>query len=300
MANDPKDLGNSLYFCHFVDKNNFSIESFVRGYFVLLTPVSGRATISLNGQMFEADSRCILLMHPHVGSQLVSISDDFKAYVIGTVMELQSSVTYNIPPAFLALILRDPLWLLDEETCKAVHAFCVLFDYNCNQMKGTCATTIAAALLSAFVQGFYEKTKHMIPSDNSPGVTLVTRSLIARFMNELRLHYTHSHQVAYYADRLCVSSKYLTQVIKRSMGLTPKELIDRKLAIESMYLLGKNDMTIQEVSNALGFPDQSYFGRFFKRLLGISPLAYRKNPDLSLMSRLKSVEASKMLAPKKL
>jgi len=84
------------------------------------------------------------------------------------------------------------------------------------------------------------------------------------------------------------------------MGLTPKELIDRKLAIESMYLLGKNDMTIQEVSNALGFPDQSYFGRFFKRLLGISPLAYRKNPDLSLMSRLKSVEASKMLAPKKL
>ena len=205
-------------------------------------------------------------------------------------MELQSSVLYHIPSAFLTLILQQPVWNMDEETARAAKAFCTLFDYNYNQVKGISSANIAASLLSVFIQTFYEKTKQLIPSEDNAAVSAITRNIVTRFTGELRQHYKESHQVLYYAERVCVSAKYLTQVIKKELGLTPKEIIDRKLVVESMFLLSKSDMSIQEISNELGFPDQSYFGRFFKRMLGLSPMAFRNNPDLTLMSRLKRIE----------
>ncbi len=287
MNNELKDVEKELYFCRYVNKHNALKGRIVSGRFVLIFTLSGSASLTLNGTRYEVDDHKMLLLHPHVECEFLNESDDFVACCIGSHIELQNSATYNIPPAFLAVVLQKPVWDMDESTAKAARAFCTLFDYNYNQTRGTNAANIAALLLTAFIQTFFEKTKHMIPAEDSENVTIITRNLLSRFMYELRLHYKESHQVSYYAGRVFVSPKYLTQVVRRNLGMTPKEIIDRKLAVESMYLLSKSGMTIQEISNTLGFPDQSYFGRFFKRLLGLSPLAFRRDPDLSLMSKLK-------------
>ena len=59
------------------------------------------------------------------------------------------------------------------------------------------------------------------------------------------------------------------------IGRTPKQIIDETLLQEAMKRLDKNDSSIQEISVGLGFPDQSYFGRFFKRMKQMSPQQYR-------------------------
>lgn len=290
MAKDAQKIENELYFCRYLTRKDLMPTSGVSGCFMLVFILSGTASFRLNGKDIETDNHKFLLLHPHVECRLLEASEDIRLCCIGSRMELQSSVLYHIPSAFLTLILQQPVWNMDEETARAAKAFCTLFDYNYNQVKGISSANIAASLLSVFIQTFYEKTKQLIPSDDNAAVSAITRNIVTRFTGELRQHYKESHQVLYYAERVCVSAKYLTQVIKKELGLTPKEIIDRKLVVESMFLLSKSDMSIQEISNELGFPDQSYFGRFFKRMLGLSPMAFRNNPDLTLMSRLKRIE----------
>lgn len=289
MAKEQRQLESELYSCRYLEHSNWVRDSRVSGRFIVVIGFAGNAKFLLNGKSYEVDEHRFIILHPHVQFQIVHMSSDFRACCIGSMIELQSSITYNIPTTFLALVLQHPQWEMDNETALAARAFCTLFDFHCNHVRGVNATNIAASLLSIFIQTFYEKTKHLLPSEEEESVSVITRNLVTRFMNELRQHYKHGHQVSYYAERLFVSPKYLTLVVKRSMGIKPKEIIDRKLAIESMFLLSKSNMSIQEISNELGFPDQSYFGRFFKRLLGLSPLAFRNNPDLSLMSRLKPI-----------
>lgn len=289
MDKDPFTAENQLYFCVYFDKKSVVRKRELLGYFMMAVTISGRAKVTLNGVPYEINRNRMLVLHPHIEAVISDISDDFRVCCIGTMMEMQNNVTYNIPPSFMALVLQHPIWEMDDETVNAVQAFCTIFNYNYNNIGGVNSSNIAVSLLSVFIQGFYERTKHMIPSLNSELVSIVMRNLISRFMNELRANYKNSHQVSYYAERVCVSPKYLTQVVKQVLGLTPKEIIDRKLSVESMYLLGRSNKSIQEISNELGFPDQSYFGRFFKRLLGMSPLAFRRNPDMRYMSRLKQI-----------
>ena len=287
MTRKNKKIENELYFCRYLTRKDLTLTRGVSGCFMLIFIISGRASVRLNGNDIEVDKHRFLLLHPHVECQFLDVSDDICLCCIGSRMELQGSITYNIPAAFVAMIMQQPAWDMDEDTTRAAAAFCTLFDYNYNQADSTSSANIAASLLSVFIQTFYEKTKRMMPSDDHASVSAITRTVAARFMRELRLHYKESHQVCHYAELVCVSAKYLTKVIKRELGLTPKEIIDRKLAIESMFLLGQSNMSIQEISDELGFPDQSYFGRFFKRMLGLSPMSFRNNPDLTLMSRLK-------------
>ena len=289
---NKNDWAQEVFFCRHIDAENADHLSLATGRFLLLFVLSGEAVLEMNGQELDINPQKFVLQHPHAQTSFRSVSDDFKACCIGSNIELNGAATYNIPPSFLALILRKPVWDMDEETTQAARAFCTLFEYNQEHIVGSNSTNIATLLLTIFVQIFFEQAKHRLPDADTERGSVVTQNVLSRFLRELREQYRQHHSVTYYAEQAFVSTKYMTQVVKRAFGMTPKEIIDRKLAVEAMYLLAKSTLSVQEVSNELGFPNQSYFGRFFKRMLGLSPLAFRNNPDMRLMSRLKPLDPS--------
>lgn len=83
--------------------------------------------------------------------------------------------------------------------------------------------------------------------------------------------------VEFYADKLCLSPKYLSAVSKSICGYTVQELVFKAIIRKSISLLKNTQLDIQEISNAFGFPNASYFGTFFKKQMGMSPQQYRKN-----------------------
>ena len=82
--------------------------------------------------------------------------------------------------------------------------------------------------------------------------------------------------ITYYADKLCVSERYLFKVCKKETGKTPKELIHQFLIGQIKNALLTTEMTHQQIADQFGFPDQSAFGQFFKRQEGMSPSEFRK------------------------
>ena len=99
----------------------------------------------------------------------------------------------------------------------------------------------------------------------------------ARFMKLLSMYYKQERRVDFYASKLCVTPKYFSSVVKQVSGKSPVKWIDGVVMEEVQYLLKYSSISIKEIAYQLNFPNLSFFGKYFKRYTGVSPLRYRAN-----------------------
>lgn len=100
--------------------------------------------------------------------------------------------------------------------------------------------------------------------------------LYNRLLDFIADHYREAHDVAFYADRLAITPRYLSQVTRTVVGKSPKQIIDEYLYHEAEMLLRTTSLSIQEVSDRLGFSSQVQFCRFVKKGRGLSPSELRR------------------------
>ncbi len=103
-----------------------------------------------------------------------------------------------------------------------------------------------------------------------------TVELYQKFRQLLAVHYKQEHNIAFYADKLCISPTYLSRVVRRVSHNTVNEHVARMLLIEARYRLDCTDWTIKQIAEELHFADQASFGKFFKEQMHLSPTAYRQ------------------------
>ena len=103
--------------------------------------------------------------------------------------------------------------------------------------------------------------------------------LFSQFIDLVVENHREQHSVKFYADELGITPKYLSAVAEEQTGKNAKRWIDEHIALDAKVLLRSSSRDIQKVSKILNFPDVSFFGQFFKRLVGVSPKAYRKTTD---------------------
>jgi AraC family transcriptional regulator, transcriptional activator of pobA len=103
------------------------------------------------------------------------------------------------------------------------------------------------------------------------------RETFIRLIQLIEQHYMQERGVEFYADKLCLSPKYLSAVSKSICGYTVQELVFKAIIRKCISLLKNTQKNIQEISNDFGFPNASYFGTFFKKQMGMSPQQYRKS-----------------------
>lgn len=99
--------------------------------------------------------------------------------------------------------------------------------------------------------------------------------LLANFIDLIELYFKTERAVNFYAEKLFVTPKHLSAVLKEISGKTAGEWIDHRVILEAKLLLRTTGMNIQEISLALNFSNQSFFGKYFKHLTGVSPRDYR-------------------------
>ncbi|MCM1034442.1 MAG: helix-turn-helix transcriptional regulator [Paludibacter sp.] len=184
-------------------------------------------------------------------------------------------VTMRMSTAFLDYIAVRPPFVHPSEKHR-IHALTYfdLLQHTYEDMDNVFRRQIAVNLLQSFYMNFFNGVKHRL-ADNQRIYTAKDK-LIRDFHALLLKHHRQHRDVVWYADQLCVSSRYLSQVMHRQAGLSPKQLIDDFLLMEIQVELCSTDYTIQEISQRLGFSSQSVLGRFFKQKTSVSPQEYRK------------------------
>lgn len=100
-----------------------------------------------------------------------------------------------------------------------------------------------------------------------------TRSadIVAKFLKDVSINFAKHRDITFYANRLCISPKYLGNLTQSIKGLSPKELITNRTILESKIMLSHTNMSIKEIAEALNFKTQSAFSRYFKTATGLTP-----------------------------
>lgn len=286
MDNSKDNKIHSLYQCYKLDSDSYrKYGDFTADSTFIIHCISGYAEIRFKGKEYKLAPSNFLLLLPHMSLETLFVSCDFQAYLIGATLGLHDNDFINIDIYFFKFLEESPFWSLSPTQKSALDGFCEMFHYVCSEINSSMRSDLLSSLHSVFFRILYDSTKTLYRSPEakqSPGC----RTLVMRFVMLLKEHFNENHSVAYYADKLCVSAKYLTYVIKATAGVTPKAVIDHVVAVESVYQLARTSLTVQEISINLGFPDQSSFGRFFKRMFVISPMAFRSNPNIDILNRL--------------
>ena len=131
-------------------------------------------------------------------------------------------------------------------------------------------------ILQAFALDLIASINSHTASDNSDEMMRQGDKLFRDFMLMLSNNINNLRSVQAFADRLCVSPKYLTSVCNQRSNKSAGDLITMSFVNRIKQLLLYSDMTVKEIANSLNFENLSFFGKYVKKHLGASPNTFRK------------------------
>ena len=148
-------------------------------------------------------------------------------------------------------------------------------------------------MLIAMYEGFNEKIRHEIApnlyADIHTGISILyqtrqydkitlskSEQLCRSFMQLVTQHYNQTRNVNWYAQQLNITHAHLCSVVKQITGKTCADVIASMVIMDAKSQLKSTKLTIQAIADSLNFANISFFGKYFKRRVGISPMEYRK------------------------
>ena len=144
-----------------------------------------------------------------------------------------------------------------------------------DQTECTCISQLVLCQLKAFFIGFHEYLQRNPQYRPDEVKSYRVRELFNRFMMLLEKDYKISRDVNYYAEKMNISSKYLTNIVNQVTGHTPKTIIDQYVILQLKMHLKRTTQSIKEMAWEFHFADVSFFCRYFKKHTGLTPQQIR-------------------------
>jgi AraC family transcriptional activator of pobA len=144
----------------------------------------------------------------------------------------------------------------------------------------------ADAVLTAYLQLFLAKATTI--KTQSPTLPAERDEIMEQFRELIEAHFLALRRPAAYADLLHISPNTLTKRCRQYFRKTPTELIQERIVLEAKRGLHLSRRSVKEIAHELNFEDEHYFSRFFKKITGVTPLAFRQKTGISVVADLSS------------
>lgn len=234
----------------------------------------GWAHITVNLKDYEIVKNTQVILLPGSIIRINGSSDDFTASFFGFPKEMFREACLRFEPTFFRFIKQEPCYTLPEENTGVIkgllHATAALYKDPENRFRNQ----IAKNHLQSFMLDIYDKYSRNFDPKQIEGSNR-QEEIFKNFVTLVHENCISQREVTFYAAKLFISTKYLTGICRNVTGDSAKKIIDDFAMLEIKVLLQSTDLTIQEIADRLGFPDQSYLGRYFKRHEGMSPKEYQ-------------------------
>ncbi len=265
-----------------IDKD-LALIPFDKAKFTLLEPIKldhaiitictqGEAIVKINLEEYKLTAPAMLTLMPGQIIESRDISDDFTLYSMAFSRRFVDIV--NIPgwQQQYMTMYNNPLIPLNEVSLRGMCTFYTMMHHLASDIDNP----FRIQVLENLIRVFYYGGIRYLPSHNETKPAN-KNSIVEHFMELVQEHYRKERLIGFYADKLCITPKYLSKLVKETTGRSAGDWIERHVTLEARAMLQSSDMTIQQIAASLNFPNQSFFGKYFKRATGISPKQYRNN-----------------------
>lgn len=252
------------------------------GHLVYFVVTSGQATLVVDNFEYKCSSQSsnFVELKPFNSLSDIIIDDNFRGYLLVLSLSFLDEVYMGKRPLNFSQILS-----LRSKSAYDFYGTDMDLIIGCmDHVKRNCALTkhfFAKEVISTSIAEFHLQVMNLILAKNkvekSPSASDRKEQLCFQFA-ELLLEYAKTeHNVSFYADKLCITSQYLTKVLKQTININANQMIDSFLIKEAKILLRRRSNSIQQIAELLNYSDQSSFGKFFLKHTGMTPLEYRKS-----------------------
>ncbi len=260
------------------EKDGFSSPVRLNALLMVLV-LKGKAHIRLDYLDYTIEENSFITIMPSHIIQTAPVDKDFKAIMLvadQTFMEELRPENRSPSMIHYMQLRKNPCAVLGPDEAKHLQErFSLLKD----KIKLRSHFFHKEVIQNAFMAFMLELTNIFVSKKDSIGPPTLSRKeeILNEFLQLLVIHCKEHHVVTFYAERLFITPQYLSLVLKELTGKSANKWIDEALMVEARILLKMPHATVQQAADMLNFSDQSTFGKFFKKHMGVSPMEYRKS-----------------------
>lgn len=254
---------------------------------------AGRARIMIDGTPYEVGPKQFGVVFPQSLVEVVFRSEDLDAIVVRVDVESIQPVLNRMTDIQGVMRMREsPTCVMSDDDYDVMQQYVRLLfrlremQYSYSQQGDGRRAQLYEQQSDRLREAVALHVVSVVATSGGPRPGLNHKdTVVTQFMNDLHTHFRVHHDVGYYADLQCISSRYFSVIIRERTLRTPSQWITAFLLEESKYLLSGTAWSVKQVADELHFPNQSYFGKWFREKVGISPAGWKRGKPLTANHR---------------
>ena len=229
--------------------------------------MNGEAEITINLQDRHLTSGTLVYIGPGTIIHPKRLSPDLRIFGMGLFSNFPMPFAQGqMPSAFNGQVRDFQLLVSEENIATARHILDTIWQmvHATDDYHRPTVTALVAAQMHHYNQLFQQQTDQQASSRSRE------QTIFDRFLQLVTQHCAEHHQIGYYADRMCLTERYLSTIIRQTSSVTAKDWIDRALITRIKIELRHTD------KDEMHFANPSFFSKYFRRLTGMAPGEYKK------------------------
>ncbi len=243
-------------------------------YYQIGICLAGKAELKANLKTYTIEPNCLVVLSPHIIKQWTFRSDDIQFLSLFFTSDF---ITTNNN------LHLDRFHFFDSVASHcfkitAAQSKNVIDSFKLIQQKYETPHAYRNEILKNLINSLLFETESIYEQQSVVSRPAQTRSqlLASEFVKLVNMHSSIERSVKFYASKIFISPKHLNKTVKEITGKTAGEWIDETVILEAKVLLQNPSLTVSQISDLLHFTDQFTFSKFFKRTIGLSPVAYKQ------------------------
>lgn len=246
--------------------------------FAVIFCVSGEAEIMVNLKKYVLKSGTMAL---HVPENIIQISSSNNLIIYPFIFSSEYIQKIHFETKDLINLYMAaktvPVFELDYSKIHILEKYYYLME-SILQVDSSLKDKVSIGIMSSFLYKIYEiLIEKLKEREYKRKIPERSEIVFEDFIKELNLFNGTEHSLSFFAKRLNLTPNYLSGRVKEYSGRTATEWIEDSVILEAMTMLKHSDLSIQEIAYKLNFPTQTFFGKYFKRVTGMSPKQYKNS-----------------------